>query len=44
MIYEVSLTGVMGKVKEVEQVNIWEFFDLLSYLRAQNDFKIEAIK
>ena len=44
MIYEVSITGAVGTVKEVEKLNIWEFFDFLSYIRAQNEFRAEAIK
>jgi hypothetical protein len=44
MIYEVALTGALGTIREVEQVNLWEFFDLVSYLRAQNEFRIESGK
>jgi hypothetical protein len=42
LIYEVSLTGAVGTLKEVERMNIWEFFDFLSYMRAQNEFRNEA--
>jgi hypothetical protein len=44
MIYEVALTGALGKIQEVEQANLWAFFDLVSYLRAQNEYRIEAGK
>lgn len=44
LIYEVAFAGGMGTVIEVEKQNIYSFFDYLSYLRAQLEYKNELIK
>ncbi len=44
LIYEVALTGIMGRVKDVEQTNMWDFFDVLGYLRSQGEFRKNLTK
>jgi len=38
-VYEVAQDGGYGGVKEVEQLNLYEFINYLSYLRAQNRYR-----
>jgi len=39
MLYEVGQDGGYGTVKEVEQLNLYEFINYVSYLRAQNKYR-----
>ena len=39
LIYEVALTGIIGKIKDVEDTNMWDFFDVLGFLRSQEAFR-----
>jgi len=39
LIYEVALTGIIGRVKDVEDANMWEFFNTLAFLRSQEAFR-----
>ena len=34
-----AMTGMYGRIQEVEQVGMWDFFDALAYVRAQADFR-----
>lgn len=38
MLYEVGQDGGYGTVKEVEKLNLYEFINYVSYLRAQNKY------
>jgi len=39
LIYEVALTGIIGRVKDVENENMWDFFDILGFLRSQEAYR-----
>ena len=39
ILYEVAQDGGYGGVKEVEQLNLYEFINYASYLRAQNKYR-----
>ena len=39
MLYEVAQDGGYGTVKDVERLNLYEFINYLSYLRAQNRYR-----
>jgi hypothetical protein len=39
MLYEVAQDGGYGSMKEVENLNLYEFINYLSYLRAQNKYR-----
>lgn len=39
MLYEVGQDGGYGTISEVEQMNLYEFINYLSYLRAQNKYR-----
>lgn len=38
LIFEVAQSGAYGTIPEVEQINLWDFFDYLSYIRSQNAY------
>jgi len=44
LIYEVALTGVFGTLKETENQNLWDFFDILGYMRTQDYFRYLSLK
>ena len=39
MIYEVAQDGGCGTVSDVEKLNLYEFINYVSYLRAQNKYR-----
>ena len=39
LIYEVALTGIIGRVRDVEDTNMWEFFNTLGFLRSQEAYR-----
>lgn len=39
MLYEVAQDGGYGTVTDVENLNLYEFINYLSYLRAQNRYR-----
>ncbi len=44
LIYEVTLTGAFGNLKDTEAQNLWDFFDLLGYMRTQDYFRYLSLK
>lgn len=44
LIYEVAQSGAYGTINEVERVNIWDFFDYMSYIRSQNEYSRRLIQ
>lgn len=44
LIYEVALTGIIGRVKDVEDTNMWDFFDILGFLRSQEAYRNALIR
>lgn len=39
MLYEVAQDGGYGTVKDIEKLNLYEFVNYLSFLRAQNRYR-----
>jgi hypothetical protein len=37
--YEMAMTGMAGRIKEVQELNMWEFFDMLAYVRSQAEYR-----
>jgi len=37
-IYEVSESGYIGNLKEVERMGLYDFFETLDYIRAKNKY------
>jgi hypothetical protein len=38
------MTGIFGNVKETEKQSLWDFFDVLGYLRTQDYFRYLSLK
>ncbi len=37
--YEVSQSGISGRLAEVSKLTVWEFFDILGYVRSQQEYR-----
>lgn len=44
LIYEVAQSAAYGTVRQVEKINIYEFYNYLSYVRSQGKYQKKAIE